>query len=202
MKKLKIVCIGDSLTEGDYGILNKKGIPNVHSKNYPYYLGQLLGTEVINYGKCGFTSTTYLDYYKKSKLNVADADLVIVMLGTNGGLDDESDTQGNKDYDELIRLLAKDAAMAKIALCTPPHVTKNEKLSNYGFEDCVNKAVKFVRNYSKGKNVDCIDLATCELLNDRNEVIMQPNDGLHFTEVGYGVIAMFIRDEIEKLYEY
>lgn len=200
MKKFKIICIGDSLTEGDYGIFGERGVADVHSKNYPYYLERLLDAEVLNYGKCGLTPTTYLEFYKNEKPNVENADLVIIMLGTNGGLDDETDTQGNADFDELINLIKEDAPCAKIALCTPPHATTNSKMSNFGFYDKVDKAVKFVRKYSKEKQLECIDLATCKLLNDQNEPIMQPNDGLHFTEVGYGVIALFIRDAIINLF--
>ena len=51
------------MTEGDYGVFGKSGIANVQGKNYPYYLKKLLNTEVVNCGKCGFTATSYLEYY-------------------------------------------------------------------------------------------------------------------------------------------
>ena len=53
MKKV-IICIGDSLTEGDYGIKGKSGIVNVQPKGYPYFLEKMLDCEARNYGKCGF----------------------------------------------------------------------------------------------------------------------------------------------------
>lgn len=42
------MCIGDSLTEGDYGVYGKSGIANVCEKNYPYFLSQMLNVPVIN----------------------------------------------------------------------------------------------------------------------------------------------------------
>ena len=41
-----ICCIGDSLTEGDYGILGKTGIANVQPLNYPFFIGQMAEREV------------------------------------------------------------------------------------------------------------------------------------------------------------
>ena len=32
-----ICCLGDSLTEGDYGIFGKSGIANVKTDNYPCF---------------------------------------------------------------------------------------------------------------------------------------------------------------------
>ena len=57
-----------------------------------------------------------------------------------------------------------------------------------------------MRRYAKENSLLLIDFKNCTLLNDENEPIMQPNDGLHFTEVGYGVMAVFIKDELKKLF--
>ena len=196
---MKIACLGDSPTEGDYGIFQKSGIANVHSKNYPYFLGKLLNAEVENYGKCGYTATSYLNYYKDEHIDVSDADIIIVMLGTNGGMDNEVCTQGNKDYDELICTIKKDAPNSKLFICTPPHVTRNEEMSNCGYAERVEKAVKFVRKYAKEKEIPCIELANCELFCDENEAILQPNDGLHFSESGYAIMAITIKDILKTL---
>lgn len=195
---MRIACLGDSLTEGDYGVYQKSGIANVKEKNYPYFLARLLGAEVMNCGKCGYTASTYLEYYKSKKPDVSKADIVIVMLGTNGGLDDEADTEGNRDYDELIGLIRRDAPGARIFICTPPHATRNPQMSNCGYADKVDKAVRFVRKYAKENNIACIDAAKCAMICAANEPILQPNDGLHFSEAGYAVLAIYIKDAIEK----
>ena len=42
-----ILCIGDSLTEGDYGS-EPEGTANVHPEGYPYFLEKYLGVTAIN----------------------------------------------------------------------------------------------------------------------------------------------------------
>lgn len=194
---MKIACLGDSLTEGDYGVYQKRGIADVKSKNYPYFLGKLLDAEVLNYGKCGYTSSSYLEHYKEGNADVSDADVVIVMLGTNGGMDDEVCTQGNKDFDELINLIKSDAPRAKLFICTPPHATRNEEMSNCGYAEQVEKAVRFVRKYTKKNGIACIELAECELFCAENESILQPNDGLHYSEAGYAIMAIAVKDALK-----
>lgn len=187
-----ISCIGDSLTEGDYGIYKKRCIANVHEENYPYFLKKLVNAEVRNFGKCGFTSTSYLEYYREGNVDVTGSDKIIVMLGTNGGLDDEVDVQGNADYDELIKAMEQDAPNAEIMLCTPPHVTENPEYSNCGYAPQVAKAVRFVRKYAKETGKKVIETAECPYFTAETEYIMQPNDGLHFGKEGYEKMAEYI----------
>lgn len=196
MKKI-IVCIGDSLTEGDYGIKGKRGIGNVQEKGYPYFLERILDCEARNFGKCGYTSVSYLKFYKEGKVRLCGADCIVVMFGTNGALDLDADTQGNKDYHELISLLRHDAPSAKIYLCTPPHVTSNPEYSNCGYAEQVEKAVKWVRAYAEREGIALIDTANAPAFTAETEHIMQPNDGLHFGEEGYKALAEFIAEHIK-----
>lgn len=194
-----IACLGDSLTEGDYGVFGKSGIANVKEINYPYFLSQLLNTEVRNYGKCGYNSTSYLSYYIDGNVNLDNVDVIIVMLGTNGGLSPDDDTQGNADYRKLIELCRTDVPKAKIIVCTPPHATENPEFSNCGYAPQVENAVKFVRNYAENENALMIDTALCPDFTAENEHVMQPNDGLHFGEAGYKKLAEYIAAELKKL---
>ncbi len=191
-----IACLGDSLTEGDYGVFGKSGIANVKEENYPYFLSKILNAEVRNFGKCGYDPSGYLNYYKEGNVDLSNADVVIIMLGTNGGLDPANDTQGNCDYKELVDLCKKDAANAKVILCTPPHATSNPEYSNCGYAPRVKNAVEFVRKFSEEADMRIIDVALCDEFNANNEHIMQPNDGLHFGMTGYKVLAEFIADRI------
>ena len=194
-----IACLGDSLTEGDYGVYGKSGIANVKKENYPYFLGKILNAEVRNFGKCGYTASNYLNYYKEGNVNLGNADVIIIMLGTNGGHDDVNETQANIDYKELINLCRNDAPRAKLILCTPPHVTSNPEYSNYGYANQVEKATAFVRELANENNISMIDVALCEHFNADNEHIMQPNDGLHFGEQGYKTLAEFIADGVRGI---
>ena len=187
-----ICCLGDSLTEGDYGVYGKSGIANVKPENYPYFPAKITGCTVKNFGKCGYTSTSYLRFYRDGHVDLRGADAVIIMLGTNGGLDPLEDTQGNEDFRELLRLCRQDAPSAEIFLCTPPHVTENPVWSNCGYAPQVEKAVAFVRNLAKEMDFPLIETALCPDFTTENEGVMQPNDGLHFGLVGYEVLARFV----------
>lgn len=196
MKKV-VICIGDSLTEGDYGIKGKRGIANVQEKGYPYFLERIMDCEARNFGKCGYTSVSYLKYYKEGNVKLCGADAIIVMLGSNGALDPDNECEGNADYRELIALLRHDAPGAKIFLCTPPHVTENPEYSNCGYADRVGKAVRWVRTYAKEEGLDLIDTANAPAFTAETEHIMQPNDGLHFGEEGYKALAEFIAEYLK-----
>ncbi len=197
-----ISCIGDSLTEGDYGIRGVRGKANVQKENYPYFLAQKLGVKVKNYGKCGYRSTTYLAYYKKDNINVEDSDIIILMLGTNGGQEpNDPDAPENVAYDALVKTLQADAPMsAKLVLCTPPHATENPEYSNCGYAPQVKKAVEFVRAYAAAENLPLIETAKCPAFVAENEHIYQANDGLHFIEAGYIVLADYIGDALKDLF--
>lgn len=196
---MRICCLGDSLTEGDYGVLGKRGIANVHSENYPYFLKNMLGCEVFNYGKCGYTSTSYLKHYMAGNADVSGADIVLIMLGTNGGLSLKEDTQGDIDFKTLISLVQNDASQAKIVLITPPHATENPEYSNCGYINNILNAREFVKKLAVELNLPLVDLGAFEEFNAETEKIYQSNDGLHFNEKGYKVMAEFIYKELKKL---
>ena len=191
-----ICCLGDSLTEGDYGIFGKSGIANVKPENYPLFLQNITGKKVKNYGKCGYNATSYLQFYLDGNVDLSDAETVIIMLGTNGGLDPALETQGNRDFRELLRLCRQDAPRAKIYLCTPPHVTEDPAYSNCGYAPQVEKAVAFVRDLAEETGTALIETALCPEFTADNEAVMQPNDGLHFGRTGYETLAKFIADAL------
>lgn len=187
-----ICCLGDSLTEGDYGVFGASGIANVQPKGYPWFLQQLTGNIVKNFGKCGYRTSDFLRYYREGNVELTGADTVIIMLGTNGGLDPERDTVDNDAFRQLLALCRQDAPEAKIYLCTPPHVTSDPRWSNCGYAPQVEKAVAFVRLLAAETATSLIETALCPDFTAENEDIMQPNDGLHFGETGYETLANFI----------
>ena len=198
---MRIACLGDSLTEGDYGVFGKCGIPNVHSENYPYFLSLLMQCEVKNYGKCGFRSTGVLKLYENGEIDVTDCDKVLIMLGSNGGQEAEGDSEENAAYLRLIDCIRRDAPRAEIILITPPNATKDPSYSNCGYMGQVEQAQKFTRRAAKERGLRFIDLASDVYLTPKNEYIFQNADGLHFTYLGYCKIAeivwRFLRPERE-----
>ena len=191
---MSVICIGDSLTEGDYGIKGKSGIANVHSENYPHFLSLLTGEETRNFGKCGWRSARMLDWYKTGAVPVQDASHIIVLLGTNGGQTPEGTSPDDLAYKELIFRLLKDAPEAKLWLCTPPHVTVNPVMSNCGYRRQVDNATAFIRAFAREQGLRMIDLAADPRFCDDTESLYQPNDGLHFSKEGYRVLAKAIAE--------
>ena len=193
---MKICCLGDSLTEGDYGVFGKSGIANVHSENYPYYLSCLSGAEVFNFGRCGHRASDYLMYYQSGQVNISTADMVIIMLGTNGGHNAKHDTPDNEAYEKLVALCRKDAPYAQIILCTPPHATEDPVMSNCGYAPQVTQAVLFIRALAKREHLKLIDVAACQDFNSQTEQLYQSNDGLHFNRLGYKLLAAYIYEHL------
>ena len=98
-RELVVACLGDSLTEGDYGS-NPAGTMNRKYKNYPYYLSKALGCKTVNYGKCGATSKSfYQNFYQNGSVDITKADVVVIMLGTNRGL------EGEYMAEEIVKIL-------------------------------------------------------------------------------------------------
>ena len=195
-----ISCIGDSLTEGDYGVYMKRGIANVHKENYPYFLSRLLDAKVQNFGRCGCTASHIIKRYSDGLIDVTGSDIVMIMLGTNGGNSPDCETQANKDYKAIIEKVRLQAPKAKIVLCTPPHATDDTAKSNCGYMPNVLAAAKFINRLAEELSLDVIDVLSCPDFTAEAEEIMQPNDGLHFSEKGYKALAQFIGAELKKLY--
>lgn len=139
-KKIRIVCIGDSITEG-FGLGND---PSVY---YPSLLGEFLGEEyevfnqgVTSSGVCNAEidgKPVGLPYVRQQKYRDAlslNGDIYIIMLGTNDARDGLSDTSDDIDpytntfafeadfeayYQNIIDELSLMAPDAKFFLVTP-----------------------------------------------------------------------------------
>ncbi len=196
---MKILCIGDSLTEGEYGVPGTPDVKNVHAENYPYYLAQYLGCETVNAGMGGYTQSAYLRYYQTGAVDVSGADIILLLLGTNGELHHAMQTKGNEDYAALVALLQKDAPNAKLVLITPPHITTDpEKYFSRAAHNAIN-GVPFVRRFASENGLPLIDAAAFSEFCDETEEIMQPNDGLHFGQLGYQTLARKIADALIEM---
>ena len=193
-----LACLGDSLTEGDYGVWGKHGIANVQEKGYPYFLARFMGCKVKNFGKCGYRASTFLRYYDEGHVDVKDADAVLLMLGTNGGMSATNDTDENRAYTQLISRVRRDAPRAQIFLLTPPNATTDPKLSNCGYAPQVEQAVLFARAEAARQKLPLIDIYLDPRLQPGFEDWFQQNDGLHMTELGYQKLAERVYFELKK----
>lgn len=195
---MKVICMGDSLTEGDYGVFGKRGIANVQPKNYPYFLACSTGWTVVNVGRCGNRASDYWAYLQSGTVTVQDADAIVILLGTNGGNDPEQDTPDNEAYKNIVRYCHMQAPTAKVFLGTPPHATRNPAMSNYGYADQAEAAARFVRKVAEQTGDILIDIACCPSFCAESEAVMQPNDGLHFSAAGYEILAKYVEETIRS----
>lgn len=191
---LKIACIGDSLTEGDYGS-GTAGKANRQFLNYPYYLAKALGCQTVNFGLCGRDARNYFtDHYPNA--DISDCDVILVMLGTNQGLSGDMGTY----YDRLIQAISADMKEgAIIVLITPPSATTDTSKVNCGYAGNVASAYTFVTNYVLVNDLPMIDAFTYSPIQPEVEDIYQANDGLHMVREGYEAFAEFIAEELTAI---
>ncbi|MCR5041969.1 MAG: SGNH/GDSL hydrolase family protein [Clostridia bacterium] len=196
---MKILCLGDSLTEGDYGLYGKHGIANVQKESYPYFLSLLTDAQVINGGRCGARASSELRYYKtelREHHDFSSVDAVMIMLGSNGGLTAFSDSDENAAYGELVDLVRADCPAARVYLCPPPHITRGITPEAMLQANVVSEARTFVRRFASQRGLPVIPTDRIPEFTDENEFIYQPNDGCHFSKKGYMVLAAFIAAHI------
>lgn len=109
----KIMCIGDSLTEGVFNYLSGDSFSNNTTAallgrpySYPQYLKKLTGCDVTNLGKAGFTSQQWYDYYTTgagASVDFSGYDCAIIQLGVN----DVSATLDTVTKDALDNIISK-----------------------------------------------------------------------------------------------
>ena len=195
---LKIVCLGDSLTEGDHGLA--PGVGNKHYLCYPYYLAKIMGCTVVNDGRCGYSVSDYASLYGGGSVNVRDADVVLIMLGTNGGITVGGSRKGLTAYRNLVEKVRHDAPEGcKVVLLTPPHATEDPKRSNYGYAPWVINAAEEVRAYAASARLPLIDVYADSPIQADREDDYQPVDGLHCSAAGYEALAEFIAAKLENI---
>ena len=123
-EKLRVSCVGDSITEGT-------GLSNPSQDSYPAQLSSMLGTgwEVGNFGKKSATvlksgTTPYWNTSKFVPSHEFNPDIVIIMLGTNDAKPinwvNKSRFIGN--YNELIQSYKNLSSQPKVYICYPPPV--------------------------------------------------------------------------------
>lgn len=102
----RILCIGDSLTQGcinkDDDITETYEFEQFY--NYPTYLHKMTGTEVVNLGIGGIKSNGWYDIYKDRIESISNFDCCIIQLGVND-VKDTLDTVSREAFINIINLL-------------------------------------------------------------------------------------------------
>ena len=192
-----ILAIGDSLTEGDYGV--KVGVACVKEENYPYFLTRYLDVPVKNYGVCGITAGGMEQRYREGFFSAKEGNLAVVMLGTNWGL-----TVGNADnynaYDRLLTAMKTENPALKIVLLLPPNATTAETKPNFGYMPNVLNARDGVRKLAEKHALPVLSADELGGFSPATEAVCQPRDGLHFGRLGYLKLAFGLGNALKALF--
>ena len=144
----KIICIGDSLSSGEFEVLHENGERSYHDKfeySWGQFIARRIGAEVLNYSKGGMTAKEYCDTFAE-KNNFWDenqkANAYIIALGVNdvntdiemGCIDDIdlNDYKNNKRtyigyYAQIIQRYKKISPNAKFFFLTTPYLPDCKK---------------------------------------------------------------------------
>ncbi len=191
-KPVKILCIGDSITESSYG-------------SYPKYLRALLKeygikADVISAARPGNTSGEYLRFLKRSEiLKKSNPSIVLIMLGTNDVRIDSDRTSKKKfilNMKEIIRIVKKYGERKNkrilIFLLTPPPIFNIDIKT---FDESSKKRLKkeivpAIRGLARKNNLKLID--TFSFMKNKKSLI----PGIHPSQEGFYKMAKFIYKNI------
>ena len=199
----KIACIGDSLTYG-------------HSwtdEAYPVYLKQMLGDshDVGNFGLngasiTGTNPTMYIKYSEKKPYTDSlafDADVVIIMLGTNDSKDWKAASPNFEAwYKELIETYQRNNPDVEIILVTAPPTLENNKF-NIPNDVIRDQVCPVQRDVAEELELPLIDFR--QIMEDYDGGYLSlirgdaAFDGVHLSVEGAQLLARLVAEEIYKL---
>ncbi len=206
LKGKNIVCIGDSLTEGDYGS-NPAGTMNVHAENYPYFLAELTGANVKNAGRCGYSAELYYNNQLSKVALSEETDIVLIMLGTNNGLTDTIDADTSAShyssyaktqtgyYARIVETcMERTNGRAQIILMTPPVTTQRNRSS-------LETTVSVIKKFGEKYGLPVIDNYYACGITYENIGSYMPIDELHCGYTGYKLLANYIASRAADIYK-
>jgi len=191
-KEIKIVCIGDSITDG-------AGTQNQSTSAYPAVLGSLLGDgyTVVNSGRGGATMLRQSDspfWVRKEFSNVfaVQPHIVVIKLGTNDSKDQNwNAARYAADYQAMIDTLKTMGSNPEIFLCSP--VPAYNRAWNINDSVIQFEIIPAVAELAARNGLKVIDLYT-PLSGKAN---LFP-DGIHPNEEGAELIAKAVAEGINK----
>ena len=190
--KIKIACIGDSLTDG---FLSSGG--NKSATAYPAQLQQLLGDqyEVGNFGKTSYTLMKGTDksYWNSTEFTNSKNFLpnyVIIMLGTNDCKEMYwNEEQYKADAKALYDTYANLSSQPHVVFALAPHVYGSDRLIT---TERVNMLHEVQLELVAEMNWDSINMY--DLTADKE--YLYHSDKLHFSDEGYHYLAQCMYEKI------
>lgn len=210
-----ILCIGDSLTQGDYGSY-PEGTANVHKWNYPSYLAEITRATVTNKGHCGATCVSYWNNDVPTIDITKEYEAIYIFLGTNGGLSDTINTDAiGDDYRNFNQTTQTGAYCSIVSWCKEKFPNAKIFLLNFPYnsrsESWTNSNSAIVAKIGEKFNVPVLDIMNkSPFTRDNGQIYrpvgydetLEPYGNLHFGRLGYltlaNVVCELTVDEIEK----
>ena len=192
----KVLCIGDSITFGQ-GVLMKR-----EKEAFSAILSEKLGEnyQVLNYGLCNRTLLSTGDFpyveedFAKESLE-QDADIVIIMLGTNDSKPDNWNAEKyEEEYIEFVKSYQNMSSSPKVYVMLPPCIfSKPESTGDCNNEILVGEVLPAIERVAQATGAVIIDLySVTEGHSDWYA------DGLHPNTEGNKAIAEEIYQTISK----
>ena len=210
--QIKIACLGDSLTAAT----NLEKMENHQQYSYPTKLGAVLGAEAVyNLGIGGSSIGRYWDnaFVDRYKEIPQDADIILVMGGTNDGFCVTREELGNMqertprtfvgDLDELMKGLKADYPDAMIVFATPlPNVLHDMLRKEREYLLPQKEIVDVIKLLGAENNIPVIDLYNSNMLDSHDAAVIfnYMPDGVHGNEQGYQILAEHMAAELIGLY--
>ena len=194
-KKLKVVCVGDSITEGS------------GASNYPSFLRSRLDAgaiEVVNLGRGGRTMMKQGDfpYWKEEAYAEAlesRADVIVLLLGTNDSKKHNWDEeQYERDYVEMVQQFQNMESSPTIWLVIPPplHVDGAMEMQQEVINHHIPRKIRKIAETCSIPEHQIIDLF--ETMGGKG--LFNPNyfllDGCHPNSLGYFIMAETIAEAL------
>lgn len=209
----KIACLGDSITAAS----NLDSEEDYQQYSYPANLKELLGAEeVYNLGIGGssigrYWADAFVDRYQDIP---EDADIIIVMGGTNDGFcaaDKEFGSLNERAYrtfcgdlDELMRGLRENYPDADIFFATPlPNILHDYLMSERDYLLPQKNFADVILTLAQEYDYEVIDLYNSNLLDSHDVDIVEGYmpDGVHGNHDGYRILAEHFAAELVRYYE-
>jgi len=191
-KKIKVACVGDSITEG-YGLACQS------KTGYPVVLDSILGANysVLNSGRSATTLQKKGDFpywicKEFSNVFVFEPDIIIITLGTNDTKPQNWHTDlYEKDYQALIDTFKTLSSHPAIFLCLPVPVFQ----TTWGINDSmvVHGVIPIIKRLANANNLTVIDLYHPMQSQGSNFP-----DNIHPNEKAVKVMAEIIARELKK----
>ena len=200
---MTVCCVGDSLTQG------VDVASHVIKESYPYFMSKYIGCNVLNYGQKGRSPKTWWDNYINTYSFDSSIDVVLIMFGTNGGLNRNTlstdvepyaDWHNYADTDvgvfcKLIEYITEQTEHhAQIILLTPPYSTYTEAQ-----EQLVKDTNPVIKAIAERYSLPVIDILNECGMGKFNGNIFRPHDGCHFNAKGYHRLGTFIGSKVKSM---